>query len=137
MKSDSFIAVGILAILIGSMITLQIGDATKPEYNLSLMIPQKNGNYTKLDYVRFACRDLKSGIKKILFSVWQTGEPAIQVFLQYNCTIGPVEIPEETWEVWDLTLDPPITEEGIIDFTSISITKLDYGMKSQHPALSM
>lgn len=114
MKTNGFLVLGIALLLIGAFSSFQIVDTSKPEYELSLMVPKKNGNYTKLDYVRFVCRDLESGIQKIEFSVWQTGKPATRVLLKYNHTIGPV--PEEPPPEEPEPPPPPPSEEITITF---------------------
>jgi len=80
----------------------------KPEYDLTHMEPRKGGNYTSFSECRFYCKH-ETGINRVQFSIWRTGEPATQVWLQYAGVDGD-------WEVWKYTFAQPFTEPGEYSF---------------------
>lgn len=93
-KGILLIIVGII-LLVADVTVMQVsGDTPKPEFTLEYMIPGNSSVYESLDYVRFLCRDLESGIEYVGVSVWQKDEVGDEFLLTYSRTIGQEQPPE-------------------------------------------
>jgi len=58
--------------------------------DLTHMEPKKNGAYTSFSECVFYCRH-ETGINRVEFSIWRTGEPATQVLLEFTGMDGSGE----------------------------------------------
>lgn len=95
MKGSHWIAVGVLALLLGTVSFMEIVDTTDPEILYTYetetgpkpleasMHPQGKHNYTEVTYVYVLVRDRESGISRVLWNWWQENTPPDQVVLNY------------------------------------------------------
>lgn len=131
MKKGTILIIAGLVLLLANVVVLQaVVDTTRPEYTLEYMIPESNGEYSELDFVRFLCRDLESGIKYVGFSVWQEGEVGEEFLLNYEMTVGPEQPVENETEAPPETPPPGLT---LIDSLSRNYGGTDIELNSVHP----
>lgn len=133
MTLNGWIVVGIVALFFGTISFMEVVDTTKPEIRVlppgfESMHPEGTMNYSEVTYIYVLVRDLDSGIARVQWDVWQTGEPRQSYELQYAgwCfDFGTFEwhwgedylASGASWEIWALNItDSPITEEGQHDF---------------------